>query len=233
MLVISGASAKMTCVDFENNETMGIDIADSVEGIYWDDLLMIDCTTDDAVLVAENNSDIVAYSADDDTIKNVYDNGYLTGNGITQKIRPYSARPAFEFTFKDAILVTYFSLELFDFGDFNPQGVTKVNATLIAYDTDGNVIDSDSFVVIPDAGSGTIYDAQNGPVLLEVGATGIASVKLVTNEGNAGTDPNFAIDNICFDTCNESSNEVPEFPTLALPIAAIIGLTFIFQRRNE
>ncbi|MDP2217547.1 MAG: PEF-CTERM sorting domain-containing protein [Methanolobus sp.] len=28
-------------------------------------------------------------------------------------------------------------------------------------------------------------------------------------------------------------NEIPEFPTIALPIAAILGLAFIFQRRKE
>jgi hypothetical protein len=28
-------------------------------------------------------------------------------------------------------------------------------------------------------------------------------------------------------------NEIPEFPTVALPIAAILGLAFIFQRRKE
>jgi hypothetical protein len=29
------------------------------------------------------------------------------------------------------------------------------------------------------------------------------------------------------------TNEIPEFPTIALPMAAIIGLAFIFRRRNE
>ncbi|SFM55817.1 PEF-CTERM protein sorting domain-containing protein [Methanolobus profundi] len=32
---------------------------------------------------------------------------------------------------------------------------------------------------------------------------------------------------------NEDPNEIPEFPTIALPIAAIIGLAFIFQSRKE
>ena len=32
---------------------------------------------------------------------------------------------------------------------------------------------------------------------------------------------------------NCSNTEIPEFPTIALPIAAIIGLAFVFQRRNE
>ncbi|MDW7732203.1 MAG: PEF-CTERM sorting domain-containing protein [Methanolobus sp.] len=35
----------------------------------------------------------------------------------------------------------------------------------------------------------------------------------------------------CFDDGNGS--EIPEFPTLALPVAAILGLAFLFQRRKE
>ncbi|WMW24097.1 PEF-CTERM sorting domain-containing protein [Methanolobus sediminis] len=35
------------------------------------------------------------------------------------------------------------------------------------------------------------------------------------------------------DDGNGGTQEIPEFPTIALPIAAIIGLAFIFQRRKE
>jgi hypothetical protein len=35
------------------------------------------------------------------------------------------------------------------------------------------------------------------------------------------------------DNGNGGINEIPEFPTVALPIAAIIGLAFFFQRRKE
>ncbi|MDI3486627.1 MAG: hypothetical protein PWQ75_1902 [Methanolobus sp.] len=44
-------------------------------------------------------------------------------------------------------------------------------------------------------------------------------------------EPN-AISHITFCFC-EPENKIPEFPTLALPIAAIIGLAFIMQRRKE
>jgi hypothetical protein len=36
----------------------------------------------------------------------------------------------------------------------------------------------------------------------------------------------------CYGGCG-TTTEVPEFPTLAIPIAAIIGLAFIIQRRKE
>jgi hypothetical protein len=32
---------------------------------------------------------------------------------------------------------------------------------------------------------------------------------------------------------NNNNNEIPEFPTIALPIAAVIGIAFIFNRRKE
>ncbi len=32
---------------------------------------------------------------------------------------------------------------------------------------------------------------------------------------------------------NENGHEIPEFPTVALPIAAILGLAFIFNRRDD
>ncbi|WP_242492487.1 PEF-CTERM sorting domain-containing protein [Methanolobus psychrotolerans] len=35
------------------------------------------------------------------------------------------------------------------------------------------------------------------------------------------------------DYCPGKNGEIPEFPTIALPIAAILGLAFFFQRRKE
>ncbi|MCQ6963408.1 PEF-CTERM sorting domain-containing protein [Methanolobus chelungpuianus] len=35
------------------------------------------------------------------------------------------------------------------------------------------------------------------------------------------------------DDCDDRSDEIPEFPTIALPIAATLGFAFFFQRRKE
>lgn len=43
--------------------------------------------------------------------------------------------------------------------------------------------------------------------------------------------PHVTMYKIGFDRC--PPEEIPEFPTIALPIAAIIGLTFLMQRRKE
>ncbi|MBP1907986.1 PEF-CTERM sorting domain-containing protein [Methanolobus bombayensis] len=41
------------------------------------------------------------------------------------------------------------------------------------------------------------------------------------------------ISHVTFCFCDDPGDEIPEFPTIALPIAAIIGLAFIMQRRKE
>ncbi|WP_406662404.1 PEF-CTERM sorting domain-containing protein [Methanolobus sp. ZRKC3] len=44
------------------------------------------------------------------------------------------------------------------------------------------------------------------------------------------TEARIALDDLEYDT---ECNEIPEFPTIALPVAAILGLAFFFQRRKE
>ena len=51
--------------------------------------------------------------------------------------------------------------------------------------------------------------------------------KITDNAGNYDTL------HASIDACNTYVNAVPEFPTIALPVAAILGLAFIFQRRRE
>ncbi|WP_235856162.1 PEF-CTERM sorting domain-containing protein [Methanolobus halotolerans] len=54
--------------------------------------------------------------------------------------------------------------------------------------------------------------------------------------GEGETPNSAAISHITFcfnDDGNGQQQEIPEFPTVALPIAAILGLAFMFQRRKE
>ena len=52
----------------------------------------------------------------------------------------------------------------------------------------------------------------------------------------APTNPNngkpYEISHVTF-CFNRNGGEIPEFPTVALPIAAVLGLAFLFQRRKE
>lgn len=56
-----------------------------------------------------------------------------------------------------------------------------------------------------------------------------------SGEGEAPeTSNNAAISHITFCFGDDGNvNVIPEFPTLALPVAAILGLAFLFQRRKE
>ena len=63
---------------------------------------------------------------------------------------------------------------------------------------------------------------------LELKGTQSGALSIYDNMGNVydmstGMDANVASDSVA----------VPEFPTIALPVAAILGLAFIFQRRRE
>ena len=58
----------------------------------------------------------------------------------------------------------------------------------------------------------------------------------VSATSGTGTTPNTAsISHItfCFGCGGGNEQEIPEFPTIALPVAAILGLAFFMQRRKE
>ena len=71
-------------------------------------------------------------------------------------------------------------------------------------------------------------------MLVKAGNDDSGWLELAATSG-AGTTPNtHAISHITFCLgCGGGQQEIPEFPTIALPIAAILGLAFFFQRRKE
>lgn len=193
LVLISSASAEVNCVDFKDAEEYGIYPGQSIEGFYWNDILEINATTNTVYLVEANNTTspaFSAYEANNESGVNLVPNGYLKDYGIALKTETFSQEEIFEFTFNGTILVKNFSLELFDFGDYDRFELGYVNATLIAYNTSGSIVDTDSINVTE---INTTHDAQNGSKILEV-AGGIAYVELITNPTER-----FAIDNICFD----------------------------------
>lgn len=88
-----------------------------------------------------------------------------------------------------------------------------------------------------------IISKGNGDNILDVGeswtyqATGSAVLGQYTNVGLVSANYVNGVTTLVKD--NDKShyygieNDIPEFPTIALPILAIIGLTFIFMRRKE
>ncbi len=83
----------------------------------------------------------------------------------------------------------------------------------------------------------SVYKNSAGdvPYTLHVKGTGVAGVQYQVKIDDRflytymGTDPNEITD----ETSVTIYTTVPEFPTVALPVAAILGLAFIFGRRKE
>ncbi|TFH43053.1 MAG: DUF11 domain-containing protein [ANME-2 cluster archaeon] len=78
---------------------------------------------------------------------------------------------------------------------------------------------------------------------LAQGATGTVTVTVTVDAGTSGMITNYAtidsaeiIATTVYDQTNivpGTNGEIPEFPTIALPIAAIFGLMFLLQRRKD
>ncbi|WP_082226627.1 lectin-like domain-containing protein [Microscilla marina] len=128
--------------------------------------------------------------------------------------RPSATRTHdYAFKFKPGTTVNSFSLRLVDYGDWNPAKATEHSAKLVAYDKDGNVINTDELKHTTQAGKtiGKKGDAcggqegESGRYTFTVTGNGIAQVKLEFSNngttqygGNRPSDPNIAINKVCF-----------------------------------
>ncbi|MDG6242952.1 MAG: PEF-CTERM sorting domain-containing protein [Methanolobus sp.] len=98
----------------------------------------------------------------------------------------------------------------------------------------GNVEDAE--LVLGGSGSGAYEPTKYGPVIEfftpyydvdELEAT-------LHYEGTLDVNSQLVLSDYCpGENGNGGIEEIPEFPTIALPIAAILGLAFFFQRRKE
>ncbi|MBW6470924.1 MAG: PEF-CTERM sorting domain-containing protein [Methanosarcinaceae archaeon] len=118
-----------------------------------------------------------------------------------------------------------------DVGESQTFNVTVTGATC---SSEFSVVDADIFTVTID---GTLY---SGPVTWDGGTNTFEVV--VTNDKGAGNGDyviTFQNDGSSISckkleaTVQVLVTVIPEFPTIALPVAAILGLAFIFQRRRE
>ncbi|HOW15469.1 PEF-CTERM sorting domain-containing protein [Methanosarcina sp.] len=59
------------------------------------------------------------------------------------------------------------------------------------------------------------------------------SIQSVSLSGDCPYVNSIKFNNLVYDQVTEPTTQVPEFPTVALPVAALIGMIFIFQRRKD
>lgn len=93
-----------------------------------------------------------------------------------------------------------------------------------AYDEDDNLLDRAP-------ASGVTSSNINTGLMTKLtvnDANGNIAYVIVYDDGNY-----FLIDDICTDAPGVGDIDIPEFPTVALPIVAILGLMFIIQRRKN
>ncbi|MGB3907848.1 MAG: PEF-CTERM sorting domain-containing protein [Methanomethylovorans sp.] len=93
------------------------------------------------------------------------------------------------------------------------------SGSILAYDTNGNIIDSQQFTNCQRY-TNVCVTSDNAPIA-RIKVVGASATRNLTYECNPVTpDP-------------DPTPEIPEFPTIALPMAAILGLAFVFMRRKN
>ncbi|WP_420645348.1 hypothetical protein [Candidatus Leptofilum sp.] len=208
-----------TCADFN-----GIAPGSSVEGlgtIHPD--LNIASSTGNAVAVVEEVLPGAYRSPNTDN--GIRNNGAGALGGFFDSDREHH----YQFSFASDVSVSYFSIKMLDYGDFNALNVVEHGISLVAYDANGIVVDVDSLfytsdeLTQPRSGSyGDLFytgDATSAPpgfpgnYSFEVSGSGIEYIEVQyyndsEDTPNDVTDPYFAIAVLCF-----SPEEAPDTTT--------------------
>ncbi|MCB0482830.1 MAG: hypothetical protein KDC83_15480 [Flavobacteriales bacterium] len=200
--------AGTVCADFAQ-----IPVGASVEGLGTIHPDLNINTTGNAVVVAETQ-DPKAYGAPNG------DNSILNGgvdallNGFFDETKTHE----YDFSFGPDLTVDYFSVQMLDYGDFNPVHASEQSISLAAYDANGALVDINTLAYtsdpasLPRSGSAgdlwltgdaiTANPGQPGNYTFFVSGQGIARLELqfASDLGPGATDPNFALSVLCFET---------------------------------
>ncbi|MBK7896494.1 MAG: hypothetical protein IPJ90_16790 [Anaerolineaceae bacterium] len=196
------------CADFAQ-----VDVGSSVEGLGTVYPTLNISTSGNAISVAENQQPR-AYGAPNGDASISNGGVSILGNGFSDIEQQHD----YSFTFAPNVTVDYFSVNMLDYGDFNPNLATEHAVALVAYDTNGEVVSSDTLSFtsdgdrLPQGGSaGDLWltgDAVSsmpgdpGNYFFTVTGNAITRVALEfsSNLGVGATDPFFALSVLCFST---------------------------------
>ncbi|MBK7896496.1 MAG: hypothetical protein IPJ90_16800, partial [Anaerolineaceae bacterium] len=203
--------ASTVCANFAQ-----LPVGTSVEGLGTIHPDLNISTTGNAIVVAEGQTPR-AYGAPNG------DNSISNG-GVDVLLNGFyddTQRHQYSFSFAPGVTVDYFSLNMLDYGDFNPVMATNHSVSLVAYDVDRNIIDVSALSYtspaerLPRSGSAgdlwltgdaiTANPGQPGNYTFFVAGSDIASLELQfsSNVGAGPTDPFFAMSVLCFDPADE------------------------------
>lgn len=200
------------CADFTT-----IAPGESVEGLgRLHPYLNISTSTNNAVALHETLNPFAYRSVNG--ISN-YGMGVLGGFSDASRVHDYT------FSFRPDITVSTFTVRMLDYGDFNPVGATEHTVSLVAYDVNNNVVNTDTLVFTSDGsisnqdelwftGDSTAALGEPGNYAFSVTGSGIARLELEygSNVGSGPTDPLHGLAIMCF---------VPEEQTPDLPEGSI------------
>src|SRR5690606_13189216 len=104
------------CISLEKvAETLGLGSGDSLDGLLLDGLVKVSAIGGDAVLTVKGENPFAWQS--NGTLQNHTNSGF--------GIQDINRKHKYQFTFASDIIVTGFSLRVFDWGDYNPAKATK------------------------------------------------------------------------------------------------------------
>jgi len=221
------------CLDFS-----AFSAGASVEGMdtvytglnIWTDYTttVTDDGSKEAVVIIENASPR-AYGSHPTSGSSIINGCLGTNKGIAIQRNTFPENDLYDFIFEfsEDVTVNSFSLNILDFGDYNPFGTTSHSIALVAYDSDGIELTRDTLSYDSNSGSNPTTSTEFGNLqnsgdacraiglggnlpgnyTFNVNSPGIKKVALELGDPADGTDTYFGIRNICFTI--EEAIEVP------------------------
>ena len=213
----------------------GFEVGQSIEGLGTvHELLNIDAIYGNGIALFPDQGHTAYGAYNADTGRHSDKNGSLNLGGFADKQK----KNAFSFTFAEGIKVSEFSLNMLDYGDWNPNGASWHQVSLTAYNALGTILSQDVIEHQTQAGrtvglegdAAFTTDANRfGSTLLSVMGEDITKVELTfdNNGGREGysSDPNVGFDFVSFTTQENGAASVPEpASTLALLAIGAVGV---------
>jgi len=209
-LNFSGFSPGYT-VEGMNTVYTGLDIYADLIKIVTDDGLK------KAVVIAEGDTNHWAYGSHPTSGSSIRNGCLGNGNGIAIQRNGFPKNDLYNFVFQfsEDILVSSFSLNILDFGDYNTFNVTSHSIALVAYNADGDELTRDTLSYDSDSITNPIESPQfgnlqnSGDACRSIGLGGnlpgnyvfnvnYCGINRVVLELGEGPDSYFGIRNICF-----------------------------------
>ena len=208
----------ITCLNLNDVVVAG----QSVEGLGTIHPLLNISTTGNAVAIFEEDSTTVAYGAPNPSAE-VGDSILNQGVGPNGGFSDIEKLHQYRFSFAPGVQANFFSIKLFDFGDYNPVQATEHKAELVAFNANDEIVDTDTLEFTSDAASNptsgsagnlqltgdafTALPQEPGNYTFSVNGQNITQLELQFSHNNSeetqSSDPNIGLAVLCFQTQGE------------------------------